>query len=87
MIHFYFKQKLELKGSEHTILISFSNSSPDPNQSTFILDLYDKITALPNDLSTEKSLEKEVDRAHSNISNAFEGSITDKLRQVFEQVK
>ena len=84
---FLLQTEIRVKGSEHTTLISFSNSSPDPNQSTFILDLYDKITGLPNDLSTEKSLKKEVDRAHSNISNAFEGSTTDKLRQVFEQVK
>ena len=69
----------------HTVLITFGTAPPpDPNQEeqAFMLDLYD-ILQLDKSLD-EIDLKKEIQRAHNNIVVAFEDSITDRLRDLFE---
>lgn len=47
-----------------------------------MLDLYN-IAQIEKPLA-EANLRDEVQRAHDNIVTAFEGSITDRLREIFE---
>ena len=67
----------------HSVIITFSTGvQPQSNEdgSVFMLDLYD-IGEL--DVSPEPiALEKEIRRAHDNVVMAFEGSITDELRDL-----
>jgi uncharacterized protein (TIGR04255 family) len=70
----------------HIVLITFGTAPPpDPNQpaQAFVLDLYD-ILQVNKSLDTEH-LKEELRRAHENIVVAFEDSITDELRRLFEQ--
>ena len=69
----------------HTVLITFGTAlPPDPAQQehAFMLDLYDIVHI--NGRIDEQILKKEVGRAHENIVLAFEDSITDRLRILFE---
>jgi uncharacterized protein (TIGR04255 family) len=69
----------------HTVLITFGTAPPpDPGQvgQAFMLDLYD---ILQQHLSVqEEELRTAIQRAHDHIVVAFEDSITDRLRDVFE---
>jgi hypothetical protein len=69
----------------HTVVITFGTAPPPPSQDVaqaFALDLYDIFaTNVPVD---EGVIKREVRRAHDNIVVAFEDSITDKLRALFE---
>ena len=79
------------------IIIPFENSqdhlklqlTTTPSESAevtpFIIDL-DYFTAKPEKVSVRDAL-KWVEIAHSNIEIIFEGCITDKLREIFEEVK
>jgi len=69
----------------HTVLITFGTAPlPKSSQSgqAFMLDFYDII--LGDMLIDENILRKEIGRAHDNIVVAFEDSITDRLRTLFE---
>lgn len=71
---------------EHTMLITFG-TAPFPHSGqrgqAFVLDLYD-ILKMNGDVK-ETAMKKEVHRAHDNIVVAFEDSITDRLRELFEE--
>lgn len=69
----------------HTVLITFGTApppKPDQVAQAFTLDLYD-IAHLDASID-EAVLKKEIRQAHDNIVVAFEDSITDKLRSLFE---
>lgn len=72
---------------DHTLLIRFSTApapvpSTEPAMQTFMLDFYDVLRV--NRIMDEIDFEKEIRQAHRNIVMAFEGSITDLLRELFE---
>ncbi len=71
----------------HTVLITFGTAPLDPNErgQAFLLDLYDTV-----DLDApvqETTLKEQVGQAHENIVMVFENSITDRLRDLFEEEK
>ncbi|MCS6804917.1 MAG: TIGR04255 family protein [Blastocatellia bacterium] len=69
----------------HVVVITFGTggppSAPEPVQQ-FVLDFYDRVVI--NIAIEEEAIRKEIRRAHENIVVAFEDSITDKLRALFE---
>jgi uncharacterized protein (TIGR04255 family) len=69
----------------HTVVMTFGSAPPPPPQDAalaFMLDLYDiLVTQVPVD---EDVIKREVRRAHDNIVLAYEDSITDTLRALFE---
>ena len=72
----------------HLLTISFNSAepeSPDIGRQVFLLDLYDQVS-IGNTLN-EAELKTHVTTAHDNISRAFEGSITDNLRNLFNKEK
>ncbi len=69
----------------HTVLITFGTApprQPSQDEQNFMLDLYD-ILQLDKPLD-EIELKEEIQRAHNNVVMAFEDSITDRLRHLFE---
>lgn len=67
------------------VLITFGTApqqQTQPHAQVFMLDLYD-IAQIEKPLA-EVNLRYEIQRAHDNIITAFEGSITDRLREIFE---
>jgi uncharacterized protein (TIGR04255 family) len=86
-MHGSFLVRVEVPQSDqgHTVVITFGTAPPPPAQEAgqvFLLDLYDLLTM--NQLVDEEVLKREVRTAHDNIVVAFEDSITDKLRALFE---
>ncbi len=85
--HGAFLIRVEVPMSEqgHVVIITFGSAlSPDSSetQQEFVLDLYD-LFERDQDVD-EEIIRREVRRAHENIVIAFEDSITDKLRELFE---
>ena len=72
----------------HTVVMTFG-TAPLPEQNAvgqaFMLDFY-YIRKIDASLD-EAAIKREVNLAHSSIITAFEGSITGKLREQFEQKK
>jgi uncharacterized protein (TIGR04255 family) len=72
-------------GEGHAVVITFGTAPPplaeEPGQA-FMLDLYDLLTI--NQPLEEEVIKREIRSAHDNIVVAFEDSITDKLRALFE---
>jgi uncharacterized protein (TIGR04255 family) len=69
----------------HTVVITFGTAPPPLPQEgvhAFLLDLYDILMA--NTPVDEEVIRKEIRCAHDNIVVAFEDSVTDKLRALFE---
>ena len=69
----------------HVVLITFGrdgNSEGPQEKSVFMLDLYD-IATIDAPLSNTE-LRRRIKQAHDNVVTAFEGSITDRLRQTLE---
>lgn len=87
--HGNFLIRVEIPQSDrgHVVIITFGNApSPNPPESgqAFMLDLYDSLVT--SDAAEESVIRKEIRRAHENIVLAFEDSITDKLRELLEDV-
>jgi uncharacterized protein (TIGR04255 family) len=85
-IHGSFLVRVEVpqSGPGHTVVITFGTAPPPLQDAAqaFILDLYDILEVdAPVD---EEVVKREVRCAHDNIVGAFEDSITDKLRALFE---
>jgi uncharacterized protein (TIGR04255 family) len=84
-IHGRFMIRVDLPHQEggHAVLLTFGSAPPEgPNQIAHLLDLYDIFKAeqpLPFD-----AIPSHVGFAHRNIETAFEGSITDRLRTLFQ---
>lgn len=69
----------------HTVLITFGTAPPpewDQTAQAFMLDLYDILEVAGS--VDEVALKKQIGRAHENIVVAFEDSVTDRLRALFE---
>jgi len=69
----------------HTVLITFASSTPQeqtPNVQVFMLDLYD--IAQPNKPLDHLDFDEAIKKAHCNLVTAFENSITERLRALFE---
>ncbi len=85
-IHGSFLVRVEIPRQDqgHTVLITFGTAPPpsDGAVHAFILDLYDLV--LGTKLPDVKILKAEIALAHDNIIVAFEDSITDSLRKLFE---
>jgi uncharacterized protein (TIGR04255 family) len=68
---------------KHLVLITFASAPADkPGEQAFLLDIYDvyrPATPLPLE-----DVGKEVRKAHADVEAAFEGSITNELRNLFE---
>nr|BAL53122.1 hypothetical conserved protein [uncultured Gammaproteobacteria bacterium] len=82
---FLVRVEVPQEGQDHVVLITFGTAPPpEPSQpaQAFVLDLYD-ILEVNESLDAER-LKQEVERAHENIVVAFEDSITDQLRCLFE---
>ena len=73
--------------SDSGILILTFGSAPEKlkDQSAFILDL--DFSTTPNPDVKFESQQDWVDAAHTNIETAFEACITDRLRELFEEIK
>ena len=70
----------------HFLTYSFSKIVPEPQDEisqVFLLDLYDQ-ASLDRTLS-ESEFKSHVRVAHGNVGQAFEGSITDRLRNLFDK--
>jgi uncharacterized protein (TIGR04255 family) len=68
----------------HTVLITFAvTPQPSQNEQVFMLDIYDilQLDGSPEDID----FQKEIQQAHDNLVVAFEDSITEQLRVLFEQ--
>lgn len=67
----------------HTLLVTFGTAPTErPGEAAHLLDLYDSVERFePLDFARVRD---EVRNAHDNIEAAFEGSITDRLRALFE---
>lgn len=70
----------------HRLLVTFGSAPPEqPDSMAFLLDFYDvveragqvKLDAIREDVRT----------AHENVIEAFEASITDRLRTLFEPME
>ena len=71
---------------DHFLTISFSSAEPEPPDiggQVFLLDLYDQASI--GRALNETELKTQVRMAHSNVLQAFEGSITDNLRALFNR--
>ena len=83
--HGAFMVRVELPSQKggHTVLVTFGSAPADaPEHIAHSLDLYD-IFQPPQPVALD-DVPKEVRTAHDNIVTAFEGSITERLRQLFE---
>ncbi len=85
-VHGAFMVHVELPFVEkdHVVLVTFGTTPTQKEQEiAYLLDLYDT-TPMSNTTLSVEQLAAHVKIAHENIETAFEGSITDRLREVFE---
>ena len=83
--HGAFMVRFEVPSAEsgHTVLVTFATApTQEPHQKSFLLDIYD-IHQPANPLAFA-DVRREVESAHANVEAAFEGSITGRLRSLFE---
>jgi len=67
----------------HSVLVTFGSApSHESNEIVHMLDLYDIFK--PVDMLPLDQIPMEVQTAHENVEAAFEGSITERLRQLFD---
>ncbi|MGH8065711.1 MAG: TIGR04255 family protein [Candidatus Entotheonellia bacterium] len=60
-----------------------TGAADTPSHSAFLLDI-DYFLAKPEDLPVDNALVW-VEEAHENVNNIFEGCVTDRLREVFQE--
>lgn len=85
-MHGRFMMRLEIppKHKGHLLVVTFGTAPADsPQISTEMLDLYDIFT-LPQPLAIGE-VDKYIMEAHENIETAFENSITDRTRDLFNE--
>lgn len=67
----------------HRLLVTFGSAPPEePGTTAFLLDYYD--VSEPGAATTTEAVRPCVRTAHENVIEAFEASITDQLRSLFE---
>ena len=83
---FFVRVEIPQTEQAHVVLITFGTTTPRQSmdkKQVFFLDLYDIFT--PDTSSNGIELRREIQRAHDNVVMAFEDSITDQLRKLFNQ--
>ncbi|MBI3271456.1 MAG: TIGR04255 family protein [Planctomycetes bacterium] len=83
--HGAFMLRVELPAQKggHSVLVTFGSAPADkPEEIAHLLDFYD--TLRPSTSLRIEAAAAEIRTAHDNVEVAFEGSITEKLRQLFE---
>ena len=86
--HGSFMMRLELppKHASHQLVITFASApADDPNSMAFALDIYDIINK-PTAVDVGQVVQVASD-GHENIEMAFENSIKDSLRAIFDEEK
>jgi len=86
-MHGRFMMRLEIpaKHKGHQLIITFATTQSDsPETSAEMLDLYN-VYPMPPQLLAVHDLDKYKKEAHENIELAFENSITQKSRDLFEE--
>jgi uncharacterized protein (TIGR04255 family) len=72
-----------LRQRGHAVLVTFGSAPAEkPGESAHLLDLYDIFK--PDTIMPLEAIREEIGVAHDNIEAAFESSITDGLRVLFE---
>lgn len=80
---FMIRVQLPCQQKGHAILVTFATAPPEPpEQTAHLLDLYGTFQ-LETSLS-EGEVSAAIETAHANLEKAFEGSITERLRTMFE---
>lgn len=85
-MHGKFMMRLEIppKNKEHLLVVTFGTApSESPETSAQMFDLYDIFT-LPSNIIVGQ-VERYITEAHENIEEAFEKSLTNKTRELFEE--
>lgn len=79
--------RMEIPHAENRLLIMIFGTTPDIklDKPTFVLDL-DHVTAPSSGAKYDEVVET-IETAHDEIEKAFEASITDDLRAMFEEVR
>lgn len=83
--HGAFMIRVELPGrtGNHDVLVTFGSApASHPKETAHLLDLYDILQ--PESMIPIEHVKSAVSAAHANLETAFEGSITDPLRTLFE---
>lgn len=83
--HGAFMVRFEIPSAEgkHSVLATFASAPAErPGEQAFLLDIYDIYQ--PATPLVFEGVRQEVRKAHANVEVAFEGSITDRLRSLFE---
>ncbi|MDX1251745.1 MAG: TIGR04255 family protein [Gammaproteobacteria bacterium] len=83
--HGPFMIRLEIPSqmANHTVLVTFATTPPEKvGESAFLLDVYDIFA--PSEPFSLQDITSHLQDGHKNIENAFESSITEKLRTLFE---
>jgi uncharacterized protein (TIGR04255 family) len=84
--HGAFLVRFEVSGKKagHTVMVTFATAPEEkPDTLAFLLDLYDIFQ--PDQGITIGQVQDEVKTAHDCVEAAFEGSITERLRALFEE--
>ncbi len=77
--------EIPLQGG-HCVIVTLGSIQPDkPYSYNYILDIYDFVSS-PIPLENEK-IDNLIIQAHDNIQKIFENSITNKLRELFGEIK
>jgi hypothetical protein len=80
---FMLRVEIPAQDAGHVVLITFGTIPADRSgEISHLLDLHDILT-VPGPVSPDR-MRTEVRRAHANVEAAFESSIMDKLRTLFE---
>jgi uncharacterized protein (TIGR04255 family) len=85
--HGSFLLRFELPQSDpaHQMLVTFGSApAEDPGGWAALLDLYDVLGLAEEPFDV---VEKRLEEAHANIALAFEASVTDRARELFEEVR
>lgn len=81
---FMLRVELPNRSGEHTLLLTFGSAPPEqPDTTAYLLDLYDVVE--PQCEVSVEIIRPIVQIGHDNVIEAFEASITEKLRATFEE--
>ncbi len=80
---FMLRVEIPTRRQGHRLLVTFGSAPPEkPNSTTFLLDFYD-VVERGGEVDLE-AIRSDVRMAHENVIEAFEATITDRLRTLFE---
>ena len=81
---FMIRVEIPARKAGHGVLVTFGSAPPpdQPGERAYVLDIYDMFKPI-EPLAFER-LREGIEIAHGNVETAFEGSITEKLRSLFQ---